>query len=343
MPRTARIDAPGALHHVIARGIEGCPLFHDDQDRADFVSRLGRLAAEEAFHVYAWALLPNHFHLLCETAALSPSTAMQRLLTGYAVMFNKRHARRGHLFQNRFRSLLCQKEPYLRELVRYIHLNPLRAGVLRNLRELGDWPWSGHSALLGRIPRPWQETGRVLSFFARSPHVARSAYNRFIAAGVPHTPQDLGLERLPLPSSGNWSEVIPRRHRKEFRSTVERCILGDRRFVAEMVGRMEKRQRHSFRVGAARPDMASVCRRACEAWGVSAGELCAGSRRRPVVEARTALSWLAVRELGYSGAEVARFLGVSTSCITRAAAQPMPDGVKRLRRGMRIDKNLIGR
>lgn len=343
MPRAARIDAPGALHHVIARGIEGRPLFHDDEDRADFSSRLARLAAEGAFQVYAWALLPNHVHLLCETAGLPLSTAMQRLLTGYAVTFNKRHGRRGHLFQNRFRSLLCQREPYLKELVRYIHLNPVRAGVLRSLEELGGWPWSGHSALLGRIPRPWQETGRVLSFFAHSPQAARTAYLRFIASGLSRAPRDLGLERLPLPSSGNWSEVVPRRHRGEFRSTVERCILGDRRFVAEMIGRMERRQQRSFRLDASRPDMASVCRRACEAWGLSAGELCAGSRRRPVVEARMALSWLAVRELGYSGAEVARFLGVSTSCITRAAAHPMPDGVETLRRGLGGEKHPNGR
>ncbi len=343
MPRAARIDAPGALHHVIARGIEGRPLFHDDEDRDRFLARLGRLAAEGAVHIYAWALLSNHVHLLCESAALSLSSTMHRLLTGYAVAFNKRHGRSGHLFQNRFRSLLCQKEPYLRELVRYIHLNPLRAGIVGSLEELGRWPWSGHSALLGRVPRPWQETDRVLSFFAPTRRAARTAYNRFIADGIPRPPGDLGLERLSLPSWGGWSEVTSRRHRHGYRSTAERCILGDRRFVAKMIERMEMRQRRNFLLDGPRPDIASVCRRACEAWGVSAGELLGGSRRRPVVEARTALSWFAMRDLGYSGAEVARHLGVSTSCITRAAAHPMPEGVEALRRGVGTRRPLARR
>ncbi len=343
MPRAERIDAPGALHHVIARGIEGRPLFQDDEDRDRFLSRLGRLAAEGAVHIYAWALLTNHVHILCESAGLSLSSAMHRLLTGYAVTFNKRHGRCGHLFQNRFGSLICQKEPYLRELVRYIHLNPLRAGIVSSLEELGRWPWSGHSALLGRVPRPWQQTDRVLSFFAPTRKAARAAYHRFIASGIPRPSGDLGLERLPLPSMGGWSEVSPRRHRRGYRSTAERCILGDRRFVSRMIERMEKRQRSSLRLGEPLPDIAAVCRRACEAWGVSAGELLGGSRRRPVVEARTALSWFAVRDLGYSGAEVARQLGVSTSCITRAAAHPMPEGVEALRRGVGSRRAPAGR
>ena len=98
MPRKARIDAPGALHHVIARGIEKRDIFWDDHDRNDFLERLGTIIGESGTRCYAWALLPNHCHLLFETGLTPIATVMRRLLTGYAVTFNRRHRRHGHLF-----------------------------------------------------------------------------------------------------------------------------------------------------------------------------------------------------------------------------------------------------
>ncbi len=133
MPRKSRIDAPGALHHVIARGIERRAIFRDDRDRDMFLERLGKNLVESRTPCYAWALLRNHFHLLLRTGATPISTVLRRVLTGYAFDFNRRHRRQGHLFQNRFKSILCQEDPYLLELVRYIHLNPLRAGIVKQL------------------------------------------------------------------------------------------------------------------------------------------------------------------------------------------------------------------
>ena len=130
MPRKSRIDTPGALHHIIARGIERRSIFGDDHDRDDFLKRLGKVLSETGTICYAWALIPNHFHLLLRTGMVSISTVMRRVLTGYAVCFNYRHNRSGHLFQNRFKSILCPEDPYLKELVRYIHLNPLRAKIV---------------------------------------------------------------------------------------------------------------------------------------------------------------------------------------------------------------------
>jgi len=124
MPRRSRIDAAGALHHVIARGVGREPIFQDDQDRADFIDRLSSILRETKTLCYAWVLIPNHFHLLLRTGRVSIATVMRRLLTGYAVAYNLRHRRSGHLFQNRYKSILCQEEPYFLELVRYIHLNP---------------------------------------------------------------------------------------------------------------------------------------------------------------------------------------------------------------------------
>ena len=124
MPRQARIDAPGALQHIICRGIERRAIFQDDVDRDDFVRRLSMVLLETDTRCYAWALIPNHFHLLLKTGTVPIAALMHKLLTGYAVRYNRRHGRHGHLFQNRYKSILCQEETYLLQLIRYIHLNP---------------------------------------------------------------------------------------------------------------------------------------------------------------------------------------------------------------------------
>ena len=144
MPRAPRLDAPGALHHVRVRGIERGLIFRDDDDRADFVSRMQNLARSAGGPaVYAWSLLSNHAHLLVRTRQRSISSYMGSLLTGYAVDFNTRYQRSGYLFQNRFKSTLVEEESYFLELVRYIHLNPVRAGLVADVAALETYPWPG--------------------------------------------------------------------------------------------------------------------------------------------------------------------------------------------------------
>ena len=133
MPRQSRIVFPGALHHIIVRGIERRKIFRDDQDRNNFIERLGKILEQSKTGCFAWALIPNHFHLLLRTGKASITSVMGRLLTGHAIYFNRRHRRQGHLFQNRYKSILCQEDTYLWEFVRYIHLNPLRAGLVKVL------------------------------------------------------------------------------------------------------------------------------------------------------------------------------------------------------------------
>ena len=151
MPRQPRLDAPETLHHVMVRGLERGVLFRDDTDRADFVARVAALAERGALTVYAWALLPNHAHLLVRTGQRPLARSMRSLLTGYAGAFNRRHHRVGHLFQNRYKSIVVEEEPYLLELVRYLHLNPLRAKVVPDLRRLDRYPWT---EVLGHPGRP---------------------------------------------------------------------------------------------------------------------------------------------------------------------------------------------
>jgi REP-associated tyrosine transposase len=177
MPRRSRIDAAGALHHVMVRGIEGGAVFRCDTDRNHFLERLGEILQDTKTLCYAWALIPNHFHLLLRTGSVPISTVMRRLLTGYALWYNRRHRRSGHLFQNRYKSILCQEDVYLLELVRYIHLNPIRARLVEDLDELGRYAYSGHSVLMGGVNNPWQDTQGVLG--TRSNHPSAIQMARF--------------------------------------------------------------------------------------------------------------------------------------------------------------------
>ena len=186
MPRQARLDAPGLLQHVMARGIERRKIFKDDHDRENFLMRLALILEETQTQCYAWALIPNHFHLLLRTGLTPLSKVMRRLMTGYAVSFNKRHKRSGHLFQNRYKSVVCEEDPYLLELIRYIHLNPLRAGLVKDLKGLDRYPWTGHSAILGKRKNPFVPkhqandfpfAGRRIAFSQFRPETEKATIN----------------------------------------------------------------------------------------------------------------------------------------------------------------------
>ena len=267
--------------------------------------------------IYAWALLPNHFHLLCKTKKRPLASSMRKLLTGYAVKFNRRHRRYGHLFQNRYKSIVCQEEAYLAELVRYIHLNLLRAGIVKDVRGLNNCPWSGHSVLMGdREGREWQNREYVLSGFGGGGRGRRN-YLKFVEEGVSfgRRPELVGggLVR----SLGGWSEVKALRGRGEKQEFDER-ILGDGGFVKSVLAEAGVRKNEKLRAGPKRREISILAERVCRERGISLEELRSGSRRHEVVEARGELSWVAVVGHGYSGAEVARYVGVTNSCVTRS-------------------------
>ena len=180
MPRQARLDSPGTLHHIMVRGIEKRQIVDDETDRRDFVRRLGALAEETGTPIYAWVLLSNHVHILLCSGALGLGKFMRRLLTGYAVSYNLRHRRHGHVFQNRYKSIVCDGDSYFTELVRYIHLNPLRVKLVKDLKELEKYPYCGHGttwegrqgrgktarvcwrSLGGKLPMRRRRTGNLL-------------------------------------------------------------------------------------------------------------------------------------------------------------------------------------
>ena len=332
MPRKSRLDAPGVLHHVMGRGIEKRNIFVDDADRHDFIERLAKLCEEDAWDIYAWALLSNHFHLLCKTRNRPLPSSMRKLLTGYVVNFNRRHRRHGHLFQNRYKSIVCQEDKYFKELVRYIHLNLLRAGQVDDLAHLAQSPWSGHSALMGNYKMPWQDTEYVLSHFGQN-HSGRANYLQYVkeGAGQGRRPELIGGGLIR--SLGGWSEVLALR-RREQKMAHDQRILGDGDFVQEVTNGLDDLVKKNLRLSGRRMDIEDLAARVSRQYKISMGELCSGSRRQSVVQARAVLSWIGVRELGYSGAEVARYLGVTNSCVTRIVASDTKPPVEELVKGL---------
>jgi REP element-mobilizing transposase RayT len=154
------------MHHVIVRGIEKREIFRDDRDRSNLHGRLTRVLLESGVACFGWTFMPNHVHLVVRTGETPLAVAMARVNTGYARYFNERHARVGHLFQNRYKALAVFDDEHLLTCVRYVHLNPLRAGLVADLEALARYPWTGHAVLMGRASAPFQATGELRSCFS---------------------------------------------------------------------------------------------------------------------------------------------------------------------------------
>ena len=317
MPRKARIDAPGALHHIIIRGIEKRKIFEDDNDRYQFIKRLGHILTEAETPIYAWALIPNHVHLLLKTGLTPIATIMRRLLTGYAVYFNRRYRRYGHLFQNRYKSILCQEEPYFRELVRYIHLNPLRAKLVENIKALDKYPYSGHSAVVGGVKRDWQQVNYMLGFFGKKKSDARKAYRHFVEQGVKqgHRPELVGGGLIR--SVGGWAALRDIRD-EAVRVKGDERILGDSDFVEAVLKEADEQLERRYRLKAEGFDLEQVAERVAAVMNIPLEIVWEKSRRPMVVEARDLLCYWASKELVMSKTDLAKRLNLTQPAVSIA-------------------------
>jgi putative transposase len=333
MRRQPRLDTPGALHHVVGRGIERTKVFQEEGDREDFVTRVAALCQDGSWHVLAWALLPNHFHLLVRTGGRPLSQSMRKLLTGYGVNFNRRHRRYGHLFQNRYKSILCEEEPYLLELTRYIHLNPLRAGLVKRLADLRRYPWSGHAGILGRVDRAWQDRAAVLAYFGQNRRRAVAGYEAFVRAGVSEGKRPELVGGGLIRSLGGWSQVLAVR-RRGLKLAADERILGSGAFTEHVLATAARQEKETLRLARTVVELPTLSGRIVAREGVTEWELRSGSRRPAVVKARRLFCQVAVQGMGYSGAGVARFLGVTTSSVNRLAASEELPEVKRYLRAL---------
>jgi putative transposase len=320
MPRLARLDAPGTLHHVMVRGIEGTPIFRDQGDREDFLGHLGRLVGSMQARIAAWVLMDTHVHLLIYSGAAGLPRLMRCLLTGYAIRYNRKYRRQGHLFQNRYKSIVCDEDRYLLELVRYIHLNPLRAGVVGTLEELDRYPWSGHSVLVGRVDRKWQDREGVLRHFGETPKRSVKAYRQFVTEGSGLDPENGLCGGGLIRSVGGWSKVLSLREKKTAVEYDAR-VLGTGDFVAGLLREAEEKAKRQMHGGERAKQADDLIRQTCEREGIAQRELRMGGQRRKVSEVRERIACILNREFGMSFAEIGRRLGVCASAIGKAIAR----------------------
>jgi len=317
MPRQARLDVPGALHHIMLRGINKSPIFEDDQDRKLFLVRLERNVTAADARVYAWVLMTNHVHILFKSGKQGISDVMKKQLTWYAQYYNRRHKRSGHLFENRYKSILCDEDNYLLALIRYIHLNPIRANIVKTIEELDRYPWCGHSAVTGKRECPWMDGDFVLAQFGDTKRKARSEYRRFVREGI-------GMGRQPeltggglVRSKGGWAQVVSAR-RSGRKEEYDERILGSGDFVNAILKEVEEKTLRQLKLRRAGKTISKIIDQECDRSRISPKELKGGSRRRDVSALRIKIAKRGLDELGLSLAEIARHVGVSTSGIARA-------------------------
>jgi putative transposase len=313
MPRHSRIDAPGAVHHVMVRGIVRGAIFYDNVDRERLIERAAMVLGEGKATCYAFALLSNHFHLLLRTGITPIAGIMSRLLTGYAVSFNARHRRAGHLFQNRYKSILCEEEPYLLELVRYIHLNPLRAGVVRDLDSLEFYPYSGHSAIMGRRERTWLDRGYVLKHFSDTIETARTLYRAFVEEGIAQGRRDDLTGGGLIRSNRGWRPSADSAHRKG-----DERILGGSDFVLEAIKAAGQTWERAHSLKKEDIDFAAVNEYVGRLFSLSPEEILLPGKYPNRVAARSTLCYFLVRELSLTVTAVAKTLGMSQPAVSIA-------------------------
>lgn len=310
MPRQSRIDLAGQLYHVMSRGMERGRIFYDDSDYADFTVRLGRWLKDSGAKCLAWCLMPNHFHLLVLRGEMPLSGIMHHVMTGYAVKFNHRHKRAGHLFQNRYKAIICDKDEYLSALVPYIHLNPLRAKLVSGLPGLEYYRWCGHGSAAGGKSDGILDREALMFYFGGEETAAKGKYITLMeerAGQRDHA--DLSGGGL-LRSLGGVHKAV-RVFMSGEKVIGDQRILGNSDFVEAVISASGEAV---LSRGMGRAEILSY---ACNCCDVTADEALRPSHRHSAARARAIYCYLCRENSCALGRELMLELGVTQSGISR--------------------------
>ena len=295
-------------------------MFRNNKDCLEFIQRLSTGLLKKEILCYAWVLMSNHVHLLLSPTRETISNLLGSVLTSYAIYFNRRYQRSGYLYQNRYKSILCQKEKYLYELIRYIHLNPLRAGIVKNMEELNQYRWSGHRYLVENIKIKWQDKVEVLRRFGRTRKEAIREYQNFVYAGVKEgNKSELeggGLKR----SAGSWQEIKKMKKEKDYWISDER-ILGEGEFVEKALSIGEEAISKQVKLKKQGWDLEQLASKICQEMGVEERKIRQRCRQPKDVCAKRLFAYYAYKELGVKRQLIAEYLGVSGSAVSQAVNQ----------------------
>jgi len=245
---------------------------------------------------------------------------MRRVLTGYAQYFNRRHERHGQLFQNRYKSILCEEDPYFLELVRYIHLNPVRAGIVKSVKALNGYRFSGHAVLMGKRNREWQDRGYVLRHFAQTEVDAVKGYQAFVSKGLDQGKRPNLTGGGLIRSAGGWAAVKALRSEGARMKSDER-ILGSGEFVENALKLANEAYERRTRLRMQGITLEKLVKKIAHYHKLDPAELSTNSKATTISRARAVLCYLCVREFGYSCVEVARRINVSPSTVSKAVAR----------------------
>jgi len=309
MPRKARIIVPGAVHHVMSRGIDGRPIFRSEKDREKLLLLIEKNIVKSGYLLYAWSFMENHYHLVLRINNY-PFKKFAGAINGpYAQYYRTHIETRGSLFQDRPKTVVCQDQNYLQELIRYVHLNPVRAGVIKSLSRLRTYKWTGHSVLWGRQIFVAQNCEDVLRKFSSKVESARIAYEEFCREGLKN-------------EDDSFSEKLAKVNREVEDSQDGACfVIGNSKFIQKV---LKEKKEIGNRIGkAAREGVTidDIAKEVCTSLSVEKKDLFRKTRLGPKAEAKKTVALIAHREYQIPVVQIARYFNVSSQAVSYLLTQ----------------------
>lgn len=287
MPRSPRYHAPGAVHHVMIRGNQGRPVFFSDEDRCRCCLLLQEGIERFGHRIHAFCLMTNHIHLAIQEGDESLSKAIQNFSFRYAQRVNRIRKEVGHVFQGRFKAVRVDSQRYLLQLVRYIHLNPVRAGMVLKPEE---YKWSGHNAYTGKDPLVWLERDYVLSNLSNERLEAIKQYNEFIYAGIGVDPE------------------------VDFQMGNQSGILGDDSFIKKVLKEADSKKHEGHKL-----TVSELIKELCSRYNLSSHELASSSKLRELSHVRGMLAFLVRRSTNLTLVDLAKILNRDAAGLSHLA------------------------
>jgi putative transposase len=306
MPRKARLNVPGALYHVMSRCLPMYQLFSDDTDREYFLSLLSVGLFRSGCKCYAWVLMDNHYHIVLRSGEEDLWRLMKPLQMRYAQYHGRKTGRRGPLFMDRYKSIVTQDQHYLMELIRYVHLNPVRAGICRNLTELKRYRWSGHRNIMHGIRSGFQDVNNVLRRFGQNDADAIKQYAMFLQEGLVETPVEDELIRLVRNSNEG----------RESGRKVASWVIGDREFTAKVLSKAEANRLRISRFEHEGCDLSEIVGKVALYFKIPPEALQVRQRGGAASDARKVFAYVASRIYHTPAAKVREYLGIGAAAVS---------------------------
>ncbi|MBN1551129.1 transposase [bacterium] len=306
MPRKARLLIPGAIHHVMAHGIDGRKIFIDDEDRSFFVLLLAKYLDRSGHRCYAWVVMENHYHLLLRTNEEPLGIFMRRLNTSYAMYYQKRYKRRGYVFQNRYKSIVTQDQYYIEQLVRYVHLNPIRAGICKTIEDLDRYPWIGHSVLVGLQENRFQNKKDILKRFTVKGESTTNGYRKHIVEGIEKGENVEFLNTIRKSNKGSADK-------KEYQCWV----IGDQEFVKKAIENDTVRRLKLSEYGKNGVTVEKIAVDICRQMGITYAQIYRRARNNEISALRKIVAALSHRQYGIPLIQVAEFFRIQSPAVSR--------------------------